>query len=145
MNCTNFLENIIPYLDDELTQTNASEFEKHLHDCLSCNTMFKNIANTYAIIDLEKNIPDNPFFYHTLISKLEVQKQDKPFHIIMQILKPLAVAASITLGIIIGNGELDVLGDENEGIELAVENINLVMPADYSVWSTLNEDNGSEY
>ena len=62
----------------------------------------------------------------------------------MIVLKPLAVAASIALGIMIGKGELDILTNQENDIELASENISLVMPADYSVWATINEDDGSE-
>lgn len=144
MNCNNFSENIFAYLENDLPPLKAEEFKLHLSKCVSCQKLYDNVTGTYKIIDIEKDIPDNPFFYHKLITRLSATKQEQTITVIMNVLKPLAVAASIALGIIIGNGELDILSNNDENIDLAAENISLVMPADYSVWSTINEGNGSE-
>jgi hypothetical protein len=60
------------------------------------------------------------------------------------VLKPLAIAASIALGIMIGNGEIDVLNITVDDTEIISENFTPVLPADYSLWITMNDDNGSE-
>jgi hypothetical protein len=144
MNCNNFSNNILPYIDKELSQEQSSVFSKHMNSCSTCKQLFDEISATYKLIEVENDMPKNPFFYHKLISKIQHQKQDQASNILMNVLKPLAVAASIALGIMIGNGELDILTNQENDIELASENISLVMPADYSVWATINEDDGSE-
>jgi len=144
MNCDKFSENILSYIDYELTQEQTSEFDEHLGKCSSCKHLFAEVSATYQLIEVEKNLPKNPFFYHKLTTQLQNNNQEKANNIIMNVLKPLAVAASIALGIMIGNGELDILSNQENDINLASEEIGLVMPADYSVWATINEDNGSE-
>ena len=144
MNCNNFSDYILPYIDQELTEEQSSMFTEHMNSCATCMQLFNEISATYQLIEIEKSVPKNPFFYHKVLSKIQHQKQDLASNILMSVLKPLAVAASIALGIMIGNGELDILTNQENDIELASENISLVMPADYSVWATINEDDGSE-
>lgn len=144
MNCNNFSDYLLPYIDQELIEEQSLMFSKHMNDCTTCKQLFNDVSATYQLIEIEKSLPKNPFFYHKLIAKIQHQKQDIATNIFMNVLKPIAVAASIALGIMIGNGELDVLTNQENEIELASENISLVMPADYSVWATINEDDGSE-
>jgi len=144
MNCDKFSENILSYIDDELTIEQTSEYGEHLAKCSSCQHLLTEISATYQLIEVEKNLPKNPFFYHKLKTQLQSTNQEKANNIFMNVLKPLAVAASIALGIMIGNGELDILSNQENDINLASEEIGLIMPADYSVWTTINEDDGSE-
>ena len=144
MNCDKVSENMLSYLDHELSEERSIEFDKHLDKCLSCKILFEELSSTYQIIEVEKNIPIDPFFYHKLTTRLQNKKQEQSNNIFMNVLKPLAVAASIALGIIIGNGELDLLANQENDVILASENLGLVMPEDYSVWATINEEDGSE-
>ena len=144
MDCDKILNNILFYLDNELVETERVEFESHLHECPECKTLFNNVAATYKIITVENQVEVNPFFYHKLKTKLETKQKSRVISIFSTILKPIAIAASVTLGIMIGNGELDVLNTPDNEIELASESFTPVLPADYSLWITMNEDNGSE-
>ena len=144
MDCNKILNNILFYLDNELNEAERIQFESHLHECPQCKAIYDNVTASYNIIAAENQVVVNPFFYHKLKSKLETTQESKVINIFTAILKPMAIAASIALGIFIGNGELDLLNLPDDDIELASENFTPVLPADYSLWITMNEDNGSE-
>lgn len=144
MDCNKISKNIIFYLDNELSEDGRIEFEAHIHECPQCMNLYENVASTYKLIAVENNIEDNPFFYHKLKTRLETKEESSLVNIFSTVLKPLAIAASITLGIIIGNGELDILNITVDDTEIISESFTPVLPADYSLWITMNEDDGSE-
>jgi hypothetical protein len=144
MDCDKISNNIFFYLDNELSEEGRIKFEAHLNECPQCNALYENVASTYKIIGLENQLAANPFFYHKLKTKLETKEESRVINIFSTVLKPLAIAASIALGIMIGNGELDVLNITVDDTEIISENFTPVLPADYSLWITMNEDNGNE-
>ena len=144
MDCDKISNNIFFYLDNELSEERRIKFEAHLMECPQCKALYENVASTYKIIGLENQLAANPFFYHKLKTKLETKEENRVINIFSTVLKPLAIAASIALGIMIGNGELDVLNITVDDTEIISENFTPVLPADYSLWITMNEDNGSE-
>ena len=144
MDCNKILNNILFFLDHELIEAERIEFESHLDECPECKVLYDNVASTYNIILAENQVDVSPFFYHKLKTKLETKEESRVINIFTAVLKPIAIAASIALGIIIGNGELDLLNIPDNEIELATEDFTPVLPADYSIWITMNEDNGSE-
>src|SRR6056297_1459051 len=54
MNCRECKEKISLYIDNELTDKEAEEFEEHLKECDNCRVEFE---NTKYIIETVKNIP----------------------------------------------------------------------------------------
>jgi hypothetical protein len=144
MNCNTTLDNILLYIDNVLAEEERIQFESHLQECTECEVLYKNIAATYNIIETENQLPASPFFYHKLITKLEAKKENRAIRMLPIILKPLAVAASIALGVMIGNDELAILNIEVDDSEIVSESFTPILPADYSLWVTMNEDNGSE-
>lgn len=143
MDCTKFTEFIIPYLDQEVDETTRIKFEQHLTDCASCTKLFENLKATYGVIEVERNLPANPFFYSKLLNKLEEPREAKVISLITAALKPIAVAASISLGILIGNGELDMTTTSDTELETLTEIIVPQTPSDYSVWITMNDNYGN--
>lgn len=144
MDCDKISNNIFFYLDNDLSEDGRIKYEAHLNACPQCKALYENVASTYKIIALENQMEANPFFYHKLKTKLETKEESRVINIFSTVLKPLAIAASITLGIMIGNGELDVLNLAEDDTEIISKNFTPVLPADYSLWITMNEDNGSE-
>ena len=144
MDCSKCLNNILFYLDKELSEVDRLMFDAHLKECPQCNNVFAEVAATYGLIAAENQLETSPFFYHKLKTKLETKEEDKVIKLFSALLKPIAIAASITLGILIGNQELDVLNSDVEDSEIADENFTPVLPADYSVWISMNEEYGSE-
>lgn len=143
MDCKLVIDNIIFYLDKELQSDEREMFENHLEECITCQEVFNQVKATYITIGMEEIKPD-PFFYTRLKARIDRQAENMPVQIFLNVLKPIAVAASIAIGILIGNGELDLLNIPNDEIEIASEEFAPVLPADYSVWITMNEEDGSE-
>ena len=144
MDCKIISNNILFYLDNELVEDERIKFDSHLEACPHCKSLFESVASTYKLIAVENQMAANPFFFHKLKTKLETKEEISAINIFSSVLKPLAIAASITLGIIIGNGELDILNISVDDTEIISENFTPVLPADYSLWITMNDDNGSE-
>ncbi|MEN8248576.1 MAG: zf-HC2 domain-containing protein [Bacteroidota bacterium] len=143
MDCKIVTDNILFYLDKELDEDLRIQFEDHLAQCADCKELYQKVEATYGSINLVKELDPDPFFYTRFEARLEKQQENRAVHVFFNVLKPLAVAASIALGIFIGNGELDLLTIPDNEIELASEEFAPVLPSDYSVWITMNEDNGS--
>jgi len=143
MDCLKFRELIIPYLDEEVDPITKIEFENHLKNCTSCKALFTSVRSTYTLIEKERVRPENPFFYNSLIIKLNEPKESKVIELVTTILKPLAVAASITIGILIGNGEVSLNTTSDTDLEAISETIVPLTPSDYSVWITMNDYNGN--
>jgi predicted anti-sigma-YlaC factor YlaD len=143
MDCKIIADNILFYIDKELDSELSKQFEEHLNNCAECKLLYQRIEGSYSKIELVKELNPNPFFYSRLITKLEKNKEKRTLQIFVNALKPLAIAASIGLGIIIGNGELDLLAEPEIEIELASDEFVPVLPSDYSVWITMNEENGN--
>jgi predicted anti-sigma-YlaC factor YlaD len=144
MNCKIISNNIFFYLDNELSEEKRINFESHLKLCPQCKVLFENVASTYNLILEENQVAVNPFFYHKLKAKIETKEESHIIKVLSNVLKPLAIAASVALGIMIGNGELDVLNITIDDTEIISENFTPVLPADYSLWITMNEEDGSE-
>ena len=144
MNCEDFAENIVFYLDGELSPAARKRFDHHKTSCPNCQALFTEVAATYQTIATAEEVPASPFFYHKLQARLAREQTTQQTGRVISLLKPLAVAASIGLGIIIGNGELEMLLNQDNELEVAAQDATLATPADYSVWVTLNEDYGSE-
>ena len=142
MDCKIVTDNILFYLDKELDSEISKQFEEHLNQCVECQLLYQKIAGSYSTIEMVKNLNPDPFFYTRLSAQLEETKEKRGLQLFINALKPLAVAASIALGIIIGNGELELLAAPETEMDLASEEFVPVLPSDYSVWITMNEDNG---
>ena len=138
------IDNILFYLDNELGEQERLNFIAHLKECSQCMAIYEEVALTYKVIGVENKFEGSPFFYHQLKTRLEAKDDKQAVGIFSLVLKPLAIAASITLGIMIGNGELNLLNITLDDSEIASEEFTPVLPADYSLWVTMNEDNGSE-
>ena len=144
MDCDKFTELIIPYLDLELDTVRKSAFENHMEQCASCATLFRNVQLTYAIIDEERSIKASPDFYQKLVNELERDNKPKIISLLSTVLKPLAVAASVALGIMIGNGELEEVILSDTEFDVVSETITPIAPADFSIWVTMNENYGNQ-
>ncbi|MBS4537202.1 DUF4349 domain-containing protein [Clostridium sp. D2Q-11] len=75
MDCNKCIENISPYIDDELIQGEKVEFEKHLKECKECEKIYNEtlkVMNSIREIEYEP-LPDD--YKITLRSKLEDEKE----------------------------------------------------------------------
>ena len=143
MNCQLIDENVIEYLEKSLDKDTTSAFESHLNQCTHCEELVKNVRLTYNLIDQPLKIQAGPEFVGKTIARLN-KPEPKVISIFYNVLKPIAVAASIGFGILIGNGEMSILKNSDEIISTESTALGLASPTDYSVWQSLNESYGSE-
>ena len=142
MNCQFINEHVIDYLDENLNRDEIARFESHLSGCNECRDLVKEIRLTYELASVPTMLKVSENFVEATVDRL-FKKEAKVLPIFYRVIKPLAVAASIALGVIIGNGELTVLNNsaynDEESVVLTITN-----GADFSVWQSFENDYGSE-
>jgi predicted anti-sigma-YlaC factor YlaD len=74
MNCNDFRNSILFFIDEDLNEKNSVEFKKHLEICSDCKLLFEKIASTYALTEIDKITDSNPFFYTRVKAGIENQK-----------------------------------------------------------------------
>ena len=145
MNCTEFSENIIPYIDKELSSDLAQVFEQHLKECAECAVLYKSVEATYNYIAIERQLSVSPAFYDKLNAKLDIESGARVISLFPRIIKPIAVAASIGFGIMLGNFDIIATSDTVDQVtEELSSSLDLVSPVDYSVWISMNDNYGSQ-
>ena len=73
MDCNNIQIKLIDYLEKRLPADGVIVVSNHLKSCLACAEQFKFIEQTYGLIDEEKEMPINPFFYSKVKTRLDAQ------------------------------------------------------------------------
>lgn len=143
MKCDFINENILDYLDDQLDPESRESFEDHLSQCHSCQNLVSEIRLTYQLVTEDRQLSIGESFVEDTISRLH-KKEARVIPMLSNVIKPIAVAASIALGIIIGNGELSVLSSNSIVSEEEQLSLSVATPSDYSVWQNLEEEYGNE-
>ena len=129
MDCSHIQNNLIEFIDDQLTDDDNKIFVDHIGSCAECNAQFNYLKETYGLIEAEKEMPINPFFYAKVKLRLENQLEPKRNkNMWVRWLKPVGIAASIVVGFYIGNGEVNIESEIVEEMEIADE---ILFPADY--------------
>lgn len=126
----------------ELSGFKTKAIEDHINQCIECRELLVILSSTYKLVDVENKWSASPSFYPGLIEKKMKLKSIGVTSLAMKFIRPLAVAASISLGVIIGNGELDLLLEQNAELELT-ESFTPLSAEVYSVWALLNDDGGN--
>jgi anti-sigma factor RsiW len=62
---------LIFYLDNELSVEKRTAVEKHLEECADCQSFLAFLKESIQIIDKEKNQEVSPFFYTRLSARLD--------------------------------------------------------------------------
>jgi predicted anti-sigma-YlaC factor YlaD len=142
MNCQLINENIIDYLEGNLANREQAKFENHLSGCANCQALVNTIGITYSLARKPDELKVSNDFVDETINRL-YRKEARVVAMFYTVLKPMAVAASIGLGIIIGNGEVSLLQNTNYSEQEAIV-MSLTNGSDYSVWQSFEEDYGNE-
>lgn len=128
MNCKDYKKHILSYLDGELHQDLANEFENHLKGCNSCKVEVERLKAAYSLIDTEKSeFKSDPFLSTRVLAKInntDISYTTNRYSLRYLTIASLA-AAGIAFGILIGtlyststpestyvNQEWDQLADE---------------------------------
>ena len=142
MNCHFINDNIIAYLEQELSKSNTALFDNHLAKCETCQQLVTEVQLTYQLAVKPKDFGVSESFVEETINRMN-RPEARIIPMIFQALKPIAVAASIGLGILIGNGELSVLHSAEYGDEESLV-VDITDTSVFSVWQSLEEDYGNE-
>jgi len=143
MNCINISDSLTQYLDGNLGGSSLQVFSEHLKNCPDCLNLVNEVEASYKLLDSKSKIKVSSDFYETTLSSLNKDKNIRVRSIIYNVIKPIAVAASIGLGILIGNGELEVQSSSELQYEEIADLITAPTPATYSVWESIDTENGN--
>jgi len=66
---------LIFYLDNELSVEKRTDVEKHLEECADCRGFLAFLKEGIQIIDVEKNPEVSPFFYTRLSARLDEKSE----------------------------------------------------------------------
>lgn len=143
MNCKNINDSLISYLEGSLEKSELKEFSSHIKSCDECYHVLNEVNKTYRLIDIKRKINVSDDFYQSTLSNLKKDKKTRIRNIFYNAVKPIAVAASIGLGILIGNGELIIQSspiiEDTEIGDLMTPST----PSAFSVWESLDIENGN--
>lgn len=99
-------EDLIFYLDSELSIEKRTAVEKHLEECADCRSFLAFIQESMQIIGDEKNKEVTPFFYTRLSARLdekeELQRQSSWVRLAFPVFFSVLMIAGIYGGIKIG-------------------------------------------
>ena len=105
MNCQKYQKHIISYLDGELHQDLANEFEAHFKICEKCKKEMEGLKMAYNLIDIEKSeFEPNPFMSKRVLAKLnksDISTSSARYSLQYLTIASLA-AAGIAIGVLIG-------------------------------------------
>lgn len=71
MNCKQCHSKLIFHLEDSLPEDESREVARHLEACASCRQFAGYLSKTLSVIDTEKQLSDDPFFYTRLKARME--------------------------------------------------------------------------
>ena len=78
MKCKNLHKKLIFFLEGDLSPKMMEEVQNHLDECSSCAAFAKELKQTLGIIETEKELEVNPYFYTRLKARLENQNEQSP-------------------------------------------------------------------
>ena len=90
---------LIFYLEGELSSERNREISEHLSTCSECRQFAEVLKASFSIIEKEKNPEQNPFFYQVLKAKIENRKPVEKIFGIQRILQPVLFTAILIVGI----------------------------------------------
>ena len=102
MNCQTCQTNLERYLQGNMPE----DIKTHIEACETCKSAYSVMQLTEKLVHEESTIQSNPFLATRIMAKIEsldekaLKYEDKP--VLVRLLQPVLVAASITLAITIG-------------------------------------------
>ena len=79
MKCNELHKKLVPYAEQNLPEAEMNAAAEHLSTCIDCNALYDEISKTWQIIDKEKEIAPDPFYFTRLEQRLsnEASSQQK--------------------------------------------------------------------
>jgi len=104
MNCKQIEKDIVFYVDNELSPEKTSLIVSHIAECKYCESLYHHIKSTLQVINAEKILQDDVYFYTRLQQRMENrQKQHWFFNLFpLRIIQPIAIICLLAFGIFTG-------------------------------------------
>lgn len=125
MNCKEVHHKIIQYLDGDMDEETRILFMFHLRSCSSCERLLNEIDATYILYNKRDNLKADPFMFSQITQEIENRRSTNSISFnYLPILRPIAAAAVLVIGIYLGIG----LGEQYvaEGNNIALTDIQLM-------------------
>ena len=119
MNCSKPYPDLIFYLEGTLDEVRIKEIESHLSECTVCSAFLISMKNSLTVIEEEKKVLSNPFFYTRLSVKLEA-KSEKKFFKLKRFIPALVAATLFAGGVITGINIAKVFSTPQYNSEVAL-------------------------
>ena len=74
MEHNNIIKKLIFYIEGSLPENEMKHIAEHLDVCTECRLFFEELKLNMEVLDADKHIEPNPFFYTKLKTKLEGEK-----------------------------------------------------------------------
>jgi len=111
MECNDVKYKLIPFINNELDSKQINNINIHLSECKDCQRIYKFTKNSLITISNDKKTKGNPFFYQSVIAKMEKTHKAKKISISQTILK-YSVAAMLSIMSIVGGSYIGNFGAE---------------------------------
>ena len=105
MKCKSIHKKLIFFLEGELPEKEMHAIQLHLNECPECKILSSELQKTLGIIESEKQVEVNPFFYTRLKARLENQAETKPLFwqpVFVKVLQPAFFSILLLLGVYSG-------------------------------------------
>jgi len=111
MECNDVKYKLIPFINNELDSTQIDNINIHLSECEDCRRIYEFTQKSLITINNDKRTESNPFFYQSVMAKMERTHKAKNLSISQNILK-YSVAAMLSIMSIVGGSYIGSFGAE---------------------------------
>jgi anti-sigma factor RsiW len=101
MECKTIQKKLSAFRDKELNAEISREIEKHLESCYACKTVFLQLKDVDRFLDVQTEVPANPYFLTKVKAKIEETNSIRPA-ITGKLLFPAYIAAGLLFGAFLG-------------------------------------------
>jgi hypothetical protein len=98
MNCKSTEKKLIFFIENALPPEDAVLVATHLEHCPDCRAKLEFLKEILSQANMEKTVEVNPFLFTRIKARLEQTEKHEPG----RILKPLAIAAALVMGVFFG-------------------------------------------
>lgn len=106
MKCKTIHKKLIFFLEEDLQEKEMEQIKVHLSACKKCAVFTEELRKTLGIIEDEKSVEINPFFYTRLRARLESQTEPEKVPIwkpaLVRVIQPVFFSLLLIAGIYTG-------------------------------------------
>uniref|UniRef100_UPI0032173E19 anti-sigma factor family protein n=1 Tax=uncultured Draconibacterium sp. TaxID=1573823 RepID=UPI0032173E19 len=101
MKCKAVHTNLIFFLEKELPVSEMKAVQEHLDNCPDCALFAEEMKKTFSILETDKVVEENPFFYTRVKARLENQAEEQVVArpVLAKVLQPVAFSVLLLLAV----------------------------------------------